>query len=162
MEQHSVLTPAEVYRAGILSTIADYTHLDKAFTAKGYAPAMDSYREQCRHIFAGLEEACQTGELTVDSATEYFLEQLQKRWQEAGRSGKTLMEQDKVRLALFLVPMIRTLELSCGEEFCQVLQEKWVGRYPKSPFTVGSYEDILGGFNQTFLGFRLFGRKADR
>lgn len=35
---------------------------------------------------------------------------------------------------------------------CVAAAEKWVERYPKSPFYLGDYESISGGFRKKFLG----------
>ena len=42
--------------------------------------------------------------------------------------------------------------LPVSEEFVSLLQKKWVERYPKSPFYLGDYESISGGFRKKFLG----------
>ena len=44
-------------------------------------------------------------------------------------------------------------ELPSGREFADTLQAVWVERYPKSPFYVGDYETLAGGFRKKkFLG----------
>lgn len=44
--------------------------------------------------------------------------------------------------------MVRKLQLPVSEEFVTLLQKKWVERYPKSPFYLGDYESISGGFRK--------------
>lgn len=70
----------------------------------------------------------------------------------AGWEKKNDMEDEKVVLAIFFVPMVRKLQLPVSEEFVSLLQKKWVERYPKSPFYLGDYESISGGFRKKFLG----------
>ena len=55
-------------------------------------------------------------------------------------------------VAIFLVPMVRALELPVSEPFCKALQEKWCARYPKDPFYLGTYDTIASGFRKKFLG----------
>ena len=55
-------------------------------------------------------------------------------------------------IAIFLVPAIRKLALPTSEDFCDVLQKEWVRRYPKTPFYLGSYEEISTGFRKKILG----------
>lgn len=44
-------------------------------------------------------------------------------------------------------------EAPSGREFADTLQAVWVERYPKSPFYVGDYETLVGGFRKKkFLG----------
>lgn len=62
------------------------------------------------------------------------------------------MDDEKIILAIFFVPMVRKLQLPVSEEFVTLLQKKWVGRYPKSPFYLGDYDSISGGFRKKFLG----------
>lgn len=62
------------------------------------------------------------------------------------------MDDEKIILAIFFVPMVRKLQLPVSEEFVTLLQKKWVERYPKSPFYLGDYDSISGGFRKKFLG----------
>ena len=61
------------------------------------------------------------------------------------------MDTDKFIIAIFLVPMIRQLELSISEPYCKYLQEQWCARHPKMPFYLGSYEELHGGFQRRFF-----------
>ena len=71
---------------------------------------------------------------------------------EAGLQKKGDMEDEKIVLAIFFVPMVRKQQLPISEEFVTILQKQWVERYPKSPFYLGDYESISGGFRKKFLG----------
>ena len=42
------------------------------------------------------------------------------------------------------------LNLSVSDDFCNLLQQTWVQRYPKYPFYVGSYDAIQEGFKKRF------------
>lgn len=79
----------------------------------------------------------------LDRAAEAMLDELAAGW-----TGKNDMEDEKVILAIFFVPMVRKLQLPVSEEFVSLLQKKWVERYPKSPFYLGDYESISGGFRK--------------
>lgn len=49
--------------------------------------------------------------------------------------------------------MVLRQKLPSGREFADTLQAVWVERYPKSPFYVGDYETLAGGFRKKkFLG----------
>ena len=64
-----------------------------------------------------------------------------------------LFDEDKYVVALFFVPMVLRQKLPSGREFADTLQAVWVERYPKSPFYVGDYETLAGGFRKKkFLG----------
>ena len=76
-----------------------------------------------------------------------MLDELEAGWQKKGD-----MEDEKIVLAIFFVPMVRKQQLPISEEFVTILQKQWVERYPKSPFYLGDYESISGGFRKKFLG----------
>ena len=80
-----------------------------------------------------------------------FLDELELDWA-ANRSPKGAQEDDKMVIAIFLVPAIRKLGLSASEGFCAALQAAWVRRYPKTPFYLGDYETISTGFRKKLLG----------
>ena len=80
-------------------------------------------------------------------AAAAMLDELEAGWQKKGD-----MEDEKIVLAIFFVPMVRKQQLPISEEFVTILQKQWVERYPKSPFYLGDYESISGGFRKKFLG----------
>ena len=86
------------------------------------------------------------------AAAERMLDDLGADW--AARKGsRFLFDEDKYVVALFFVPMVLRQELPSGREFADTLQAVWVERYPKSPFYVGDYETLAGGFRKKkFLG----------
>ena len=83
--------------------------------------------------------------------TGIHLDELELDWAQ-DRSPKGAREDDKMVIAIFLVPAIRKLALPTSEDFCDVLQKEWVRRYPKAPFYLGSYEEISTGFRKKILG----------
>ena len=71
----------------------------------------------------------------------------------ARKGSRFLFDEDKYVVALFFVPMVLRQKLPSGREFADTLQAVWVERYPKSPFYVGDYETLAGGFRKKkFLG----------
>ncbi len=145
-------------RSDILRCVADYPDIRKQITRREYDPAFARYEEDLRGIFDDLDTACRLEpdrqNRIVEETVADFLDQLEARW--AARKPEfltrrtMLRDDDKMVIAIFLVPMVRHLGLSVSEEFCAVLQKRWVERYPKSPFYLGSYEDISGGFRRRF------------
>ena len=67
-----------------------------------------------------------------------LLDELELDWAQ-DRSPKGARDDDKMVIAIFLVPAIRKLALATSEDFCDVLQKEWVRRYPKTPFYLGCY-----------------------
>lgn len=146
---------AAYYRAHVLDTIVNHPGIEKEMTRSGYSPAFERYSLANEETFCQLELAVQTQSITLEEAVAYYLDQLENRWTanvKWNKSRHALLENDKFVIAIFLVPMIRRLELSISETFCTILQSQWVSRYPKSPFYLGNYEDLAGGFQKKYLG----------
>ena len=86
-----------------------------------------------------------------------MLNDLEAAWQSdpkwKSKSGRTAVrDDDKVILAIFFVPALRKQALSVSEELSTRIHEKWMVRHPDSPFYLGDYESISGGFRKKFLG----------
>jgi len=140
-------------RAHILACIDNGDMLRQGIQRAKYEDAFARYEEQHREVFCRMDSACQAAparktEILAD-CVHGFLEQLEERW---ASGKKDQPENDKIVIALYLVPAIRHLKLSCGEEFCTLLHTEWMRRYPKNPFQVGDYETMMAGFNRKPLG----------
>ena len=139
--------------AALISCVKDYPDYNQKITRDLYAPSFDTYRAGCAPVFERLNAAARTDE-QVAAAADRLLDDLAAAWD--GEKSKTArqhrMTDDKIIVAIFLVPMVRTMELPVSEPFCKALQEKWCERYPKDPFYLGTYDAIAGGFRKKFLG----------
>ena len=106
-------------------------------------------------VFRSLDEAVcampdETDARLLESANA-FLDELELDWA-ANRNRNGARDDDKMVIAIFLVPAIRKLELPTSEAFCETLQAEWVRRYPKTPFYLGDYEAISTGFRKKLFG----------
>lgn len=144
----------------LIRCVTDYPELNKQITRKDYEPAFQQYERECSGILEDLDLLCrlepQKRDDHIAEAVETFLTQLeQQRMVQKGkaRTSKAMaLDNDKMTIAVFMVPMVRHLQLPVSEPFCQALQKAWVTRYPQSPFYLGSYEDISAGFRRKILG----------
>lgn len=143
---------AAYYRENILSAVASHEGLERAFTKADYEPAFTQYSLSIGELVRQLDQAAAAGSLTADAAAAEFLNQLERRWAERGRRRAAIMERDKFIIAIFLVPAIRKMTLAVSEPYCQSLQSQWCRRYPKSPFSLGDYDDIVNGFRKKYMG----------
>ena len=143
----------EAVYAALISCVTGYPDYNQKITRDLYAPSFDTYRAGCAPVFARLNAAACTDE-QIAAAADRLLDDLATAWD--GEKSKTArqrrMTDDKIIVAIFLVPMVRTMELPVSEPFCKALQEKWCERYPKDPFYLGTYDAIAGGFRKKFLG----------
>ena len=139
--------------AALISCVKDYPDYNQKITRDLYAPSFDTYRAGCAPVFERLNAAARTDE-QITAAADRLLDDLAAAWD--GEKSKTArqrrMTDDKIIVAIFLVPMVRAMELPVSEPFCKALQEKWCARYPKDPFYLGTYDTIASGFRKKVLG----------
>ena len=137
----------------ILACVEDEEALRDGIRKSAYERVFAEYEAKHRETFCQMDDACRAEpERQTEILTQCvcdFLSQLENRW----AAGKKMQaENDKVVVALYMVPAIRHLKLSCSEQFCSLLHAEWMKRYPKNPFYVGDYETLVGGFRKKYLG----------
>ena len=144
------------YETHILDVIKNHVGIDKEVTGALYADAFSRYREQNAEIFHRLDQAVAADLYSLEDAAAEFLDQLEAYWQTDTERKQRISfkkETDKFVIAVFLVPMVRAMKLSISEEYCQQLQAQWCKRNPKSPFFLGTYEELSKNFKTKPLGF---------
>ena len=99
--------------------------------------AFETYETGCAPVIQELARGVAPEQQTqlLGRAAAAMLDELEAGWQKKGD-----MEDEKIVLAIFFVPMVRKQQLPISEEFVTILQKQWVERYPKSPFYLGDYE----------------------
>lgn len=141
---------AEQISEKLIDCVRNYPDYPKRITRDFFEPSFETYEKECAPVFYALDEAYrQQGETVVSLAVERFLQDLEARWEK----NKNQSMNDKMVVAVFLVPMVRKQKLDVSEPFCSLLQKTWVARYPKNPFFLGSYEDICAGFRKKLFNF---------
>ena len=142
---------------GLSGCIRNYRGYHKRVTKTDYEPAFAEYEAGCHAMVrrldagvAGLPADARAAQLRA--AAGRMIDDLAVDW--AARKGsRFLFDEDKYVVALFFVPMVLRQKLPSGREFADTLQAVWVERYPKSPFYVGDYDSLAGGFRKKkFLG----------
>ena len=129
--------------------VKNFREYQKKILRNTFFEAFETYEASCAPVIRELNSGVRPEQQTelLDRAAETMLDELAAGWEK-----KYDMEDEKIVLAIFFVPMVRKLQLPVSEEFVALLQKKWVERYPKSPFYLGDYESISGGFRKKFLG----------
>lgn len=138
----------------LVQCVANYPDYQRRITRDLFQPAFELYEEGCRPIIEALDAAYRfDGEQLLPKLVGQFLDDLEARWQSfKPRERKTKKMDDKLIVAIFMVPMIRRQQLSVSEPFCELLQKTWIARYPDNPFYLGNYEDISAGFRKKIFG----------
>lgn len=147
----------EFVHAHLMDCIRNYPDYDRKITKKDYVPSFETYERGTSDLFTQLDLACRlrpeartellrnTVEEFLDGLQAYF--EADKRWKHSARRNDVIFET-KIVIALFMVPAVRHLGLSIGEDFSEELHAQWSRRYPKSPYQPGTYEDISSGFSR--------------
>lgn len=137
---------------GLAGCVRNYRGYHKKVTKAEYEPSFAVYEDGCRAVairldagVAGLSAQARAAKLR--EAAGRMLDELAADWSEKG-APRFLSEEDKYVVALYFVPMVLRQGLPSSREFAETLQAVWVERYPKSPFYVGDYDTLAGGFQK--------------
>lgn len=162
MNQEELLHPSEEFAAEtalsyvkehIMECLEDGKTLREVIQKDLFMETFAQYEQKHQKTFFCLDEACRSHpeqrQQLMQTMVEDFLDQLDQRWQ---GTQKAFQESDKVTVAIYMVPAIRHMKLSCSEEFCSLLHTAWMKRYPDNPFVVGDYEALVAGFKKKILG----------
>ena len=127
----------------------------RKITKSEFEPAFEDVMRETEPVFRALDEALAAMEVDAQAQLRQdagkLLDELELDWA-GNRSPNGARDDDKMVIAIFLVPAIRKLRLPASEPFCEALQQEWVQRYPKSPFYLGDYDTISGGFRKRLFG----------
>ena len=122
----------------------------EGFKKTEYPAVFRHYRESTREIFQ---------QIAASDPTECAIGLVD--WIDAhpGRFFKARRMADRQMLMLqYTVPAA----MKAGQEdFAKALCKVWQERHPKYPFHLGTYEELMKGFNNTLLGFALPNREED-
>ena len=128
----------------------------RKITRNEYKPSFETFLEDTSPVFSKLNAAVDAlgdAEQRLNGAAKRMLDDLKAAWDaSAERNKSNLRSDDKVVIAIFFVPALRSLRLPISEPLAKYLQEQWVGRYPKDPFYLGDYDSIEAGFRRKLLG----------
>ena len=117
------------------------------FTAHDYPPSFQRFEVAAAPLFDVLADPeAEAGALMA--ALEATLSSLSRREQ------KQLLTQIKMVLVLYLCPAADRRGGS-AMDYIRAVHALWSAQYPRYPFTPGSFDDIMQGFEATFLGIPL-------
>ena len=150
----------ELAEEHLFDCIRCYSGYFKNFGRKSYESSFRSYRSEIEDTFLAMDRYITAQPERREELIEGFVDRFIDEWESwHNRNGakKKAVEKEmfdsKLVLAWYTVPALRSMEISCGEEFTELLREKFVERYPDNAFTIGSFTDINSGFRKRFLCF---------
>ena len=125
-------------------------------------PTYSTEPEMVQGLIAGgmpaIYKAVEGAEDDRELGAEDLMQQLndwfaaQKGWNSRARQAR-IVDNAKFTIALFLVPMLSRGNWTISCPFAKRLHTLWMARYPKSPFTLASYDDLVSGFRKRWLCF---------
>lgn len=131
----------------LASLVRNFRGYQKKILRSEFEGAFETYDNGTREIFELLDRGAADDREKIEQAAERLLNDLSGDWH-----GRESRDDDKIVIAIFLVPALRRRKLRISEPFSEALQKKWCERYPKSPFYLGDYESISGGFKKRLFG----------
>ena len=139
--------------AHLLDCVRDFPNCYKQFTRKKYDETFARHREAIRETYEAMDRwVCaqpNRREALLADFAEAFLAQWEALQQvRKGGSRKRWEFADKLTLAWYTVPAIRSLGLSVSEDFPPLLRDRFNAAYPDNRFELGTYEEISGGFRK--------------
>ena len=149
------LTRLDAAKKQLPGCVRSFRGYQKKITKAEYEAAYSEVYAAAEPVLRTMDEAVSsmTGETDAQllACANALLDALELDWA-ANRSPRGAQDDDKMVIAVFLVPAIRKMPLSVSEAFCVTLQAEWVRRYPKTPFYLGDYDAISTGFRKKLLG----------
>lgn len=142
---------------GLVRAVTAYPKIMNHMTRGEFADFFETYAAENRQAVLDLDRAA-AGAYTAAArqAAESFQRRVDRYLDENKRplSTRDAMREDvKFALCLFLVPVIRREGLEISEPLATALRQVWMETYPKSPFELTTYEDLIAGFRRKKLCF---------
>ena len=130
-------------------------HFVNNFNKKNYGSSFYSYKRQREDTYQAMERYLLANPQRREELLEEFTDRFLSDWAalHEKRRGEAAAFSDKMTLALFEVPAILAMELNCGWDYVNLLQKKFVEKYPKNVFQPGTYEELAAGFERKKLCF---------
>jgi hypothetical protein len=133
-------------------------HLDimSQFRMNKYENAMREYIEISRPSMNYLERACVSNNTDraniLKESAEYFVNEVKENMKNSTNPKSKIsairIDDYKMVLLLFTIPMILELNLAISEEFTDDIIEAWKNEFPKGKFQKGTFAQINGGFKK--------------
>ncbi len=142
----------------ISEIVMNYKGIMDSFKKNLYADAMKDYTEETRPIFEAMDRAYTASSINRDKILKECADTIIATVQKDIDNNKDLtnkkkrnlqIENYKIILALYTIPMLGLQKTESAEAFSDVLVNYWIEQYPNMAFQKGTYEDINGGFRKS-------------
>lgn len=143
-------------RAHFNELLFSYPDGMKMFTRKSYAPYFEQYCQETRHVTESLFYAMQgpDKEALATELAENLVAAVVKETGTGRKMKQSIQMNLKMRIVVYVVPMLMRLENNVGEPVCDAMIKAWAQAYPKeTPFNKGDFDEINSGFKKGKLCF---------
>lgn len=122
------------------------------FNRRRYTPLMKAYLDDCWGFFAELEH-CED----VNTAAKELVNELDSRV--SGLFKKRQLCDIQYFLLVYAAPAALRQNTEKSLAFAEATKNAWIERHPDMPYECTTIEKLIGGFNNTILGFPVGGKK---
>ncbi len=130
--------------SALLNAITDTVDWASARTRHDYAGELRLYSE--RHGKPCEDQILVSG---GEAAARETLDALEERWKHLSLFTRSAeMENDRIRIVMFLVPMLLHSGRPECAAFTETFRDEWIRRHPKRAFRILSAEEIAAGFQK--------------
>ncbi len=153
----------EIYaRLHFNDIIFEHLGVMEHFSRSEYAACFGSYKRQCHPVLETVDRYAMTSKDRGEELMHELSAALVKAIDEAVAADPSLrsrnaramkLDQYKMILAVYAVPMVQEQKLSVGGRLADILVEEWVSAHPKSRIAKGNYEDMVVGFKKGKMCF---------
>lgn len=136
---------------GISSCIIGHRDISRTFNEFDYARGFREYADACRDALLPLDTlaAEQGAEPVIHAVSQRLIFDLKASYASSAseKEKRAFMSADKKTLTFYFIPLINSLGLSISKPLAEGVCEGWNTAFPSYAFSVGTFEQILGGFS---------------
>ncbi len=153
-EELTALYEKAISELGLL--FREHDRITPQFTNGMYAKSFQAYLKVGEKVLQPMEQYAVTlgkGDEVIDRVSRELISLLGQeinatRIVLGGPTKGRIVEEYRLFLTVYMIPMIRYLKLSVSEALADAIISLWCKEYPKFQFGKGSYEDLSTGFKQ--------------
>ncbi len=133
------------------------------FKRHSYSESFAEYVQTCSKVLKPIEQYSLLSDVNkikaINEVTEALLKEIDRTVESRAQGGlkqyqkSNAIDQYRFFFAVYLVPMITSVNLSIGEALADNVVAEWNKKNPKHAFHKAHYDDIQKGFEQKHLCF---------
>lgn len=127
----------------------------KNFKKGMYVDSFYEFKQSVEPTYAAMDRYILANPDRREALLEEFTDRFLAEWETLHneRRGEAAAFSDKMTLALFEVPAVMDMELNAGRDYCELLERKFIAKYPKNEFHVATFDVLAAGFTRKKLCF---------